>query len=195
MGVFGVSGKHRGLFDALPDAKICAAAAQVSGHRFIDLRISGVRVLSKECRGGHDLSCLAVATLWHVELTPSALNWMVAVRGDSLDGRDGHAIRGGNRSETGTRRRAVQMNRAGSALTDATAKLCATELELVAKHPKQGSIRDSVNAMGVAVDLKSVLAHRLNHFIHSDPAVTWTIGIAGWIFYKLAACCSASRWP
>src|SRR5689334_12969832 len=53
---------------------IGAAAADVSGHGGVDLRIGGFRGLGEQRRCGHDLSRLAVAALRYVHIDPSALH-------------------------------------------------------------------------------------------------------------------------
>ena len=66
------------------DARIGAAAAQVSGHGFIDVGVAGCRVLLEQGCGAHDLARLAVAALGDLVLDPGRL----------------HGVQGGGRAQT-----------------------------------------------------------------------------------------------
>src|SRR5881296_219588 len=82
--------RRRGVLDGGPDADVGRAAADVAGHRRIDIRVGGFLLNAQQGRSGHDLPRLAVAALHDVELVPSFLHrFGDAVgfgRGQALDG-------------------------------------------------------------------------------------------------------------
>src|SRR5262249_21012678 len=55
----------RGLLDGLADPQIGPAAADVAGHRTVDVGVGRMRVLGEQRRRRHDLAGLAVAALRH----------------------------------------------------------------------------------------------------------------------------------
>jgi len=68
-----------------PDPWIGAAAADVAAHRAVDQRVVGVRVLSEERRGAHDLARLAETALRHAELDPRLLaRWLPSCESPSI---------------------------------------------------------------------------------------------------------------
>ena len=72
--LFGSPSRHcRRPVNRLANAKVSSAAAQVPFHRVINLGIGRLRNLRQQRRRRHDLSCLAVAALRHVDLLPSHL--------------------------------------------------------------------------------------------------------------------------
>jgi hypothetical protein len=62
-----------GAVDAGADADIGRAAAQVAGHRVVDLGVGRFRMLLQQGAGAHDLARLAIAALRHVEFLPGLL--------------------------------------------------------------------------------------------------------------------------
>src|SRR5688572_23664807 len=74
--------------DGGPDTLICAAAADVAGHRGVDVRVRRPRLLLEQRGGRHDLAGLAVAALRDVELDPRLLDGMAAIRREAFDRRD-----------------------------------------------------------------------------------------------------------
>ena len=68
------SGRTRGLLDGGADAHVGAAAANVSGHRRVDVSIVRVGRFREQRGGGHDLSGLAVAALHDFEVEPGLLD-------------------------------------------------------------------------------------------------------------------------
>src|SRR5258708_4255245 len=64
----------RRVLDRFADANICAAAADVSRHRIVDIGIVRMRILRKQRRGRHDLPRLAIAALRDLEIEPRLLN-------------------------------------------------------------------------------------------------------------------------
>src|SRR5260370_7087483 len=78
----------RGLLDRFANAGIGAAAADVAGHRVVDVGIRRTRVACKQRRSRHDLARLAVAALGDLAVEPGLLD-LGARRGlaDRLDRR------------------------------------------------------------------------------------------------------------
>ena len=74
----------RRAVDGRADALVGAAAADVAGHRGVDVGVGGLRLRGEQRRGRHDLAGLAVAALRHVELDPGLLHRMAAVRATGL---------------------------------------------------------------------------------------------------------------
>src|SRR5438128_374273 len=80
---------QRRLLDRGADPSVGAAAADVAGHRGVDVGVGGMRVAREQRGGRHDLARLAVAALRHVERDPRVLH-LPAGGGvaDRLDGGD-----------------------------------------------------------------------------------------------------------
>src|SRR5262249_55646916 len=102
-------------FDRLLDAHIRHAAAEIAVHRFDDLLVGRIQILSQQRGRLHDLPGLAVAALRHLLRGPRLLQWMFAARIEPLDGDDLAVSR---LTQAGLARAhclAVEMDRAGSA--------------------------------------------------------------------------------
>src|ERR1051325_4266001 len=78
-----MSGSLGSPMDGGPNALVCTAAANV-GHRLIDVRIGGVRLLGEQRGRGHDLPRLAIAALRHIFRDPGALHRVRAVLGQAF---------------------------------------------------------------------------------------------------------------
>src|SRR5260221_7656170 len=91
------------FLDCGTDTWIGAAAADIPGHRAVDVRIArlGSGGEQRACR--HDLAPLAVPALRHVELAPGRLHFLAPRRGaDRFDGGDLLSDRGRHRRDAGT---------------------------------------------------------------------------------------------
>src|SRR3989475_8548676 len=78
----------RGL-DRRANPLVGAAAADVAGHRLVDILIGGLRCLGEQAGGLHDLPALAVAALRDVQAPPRGLDALAdRCCADPLDGRD-----------------------------------------------------------------------------------------------------------
>ena len=66
---------RRSLLDRLANADIGSAAADVAGHRLVDVGIRRMRVCCEKCRSGHDLARLAVAALNDLAIEPRLLDF------------------------------------------------------------------------------------------------------------------------
>src|SRR5687767_4702622 len=73
----------------LADARIGSAAADVAGHRAVDIGVAGFGVLLEQRDGGHDLAGLAVTALGHVQLDPRLLHRVAAIARQTFDRRNG----------------------------------------------------------------------------------------------------------
>ena len=124
-----------------PDAVIGAAATEVAGHCFRNLIVGGLRGFRQQGRGLHDLAHLAIPALRHIFGDPGLLQRMQPVCRQAFDGGDIFPDNLRNRSGTGTPRRAVHMNRAGTAQSGAAAELGARQLQGVAQDPEQWRVR------------------------------------------------------
>jgi hypothetical protein len=145
--------------DRFADARVGAAAADVRSHVAIDLVVGRLRVSLEQRRRAHDLPRLAVAALRDVLLDPGLLHGRQrrAGRREAFDRRDLLPDGGGRGDLAGLDRRAVQVHRAGAALTDAAAVFRADEAERIAQHPEQRrrGIDVVADGMPAAVDGQS----------------------------------------
>src|SRR5687768_13978914 len=62
------------LLDGIADVDIGPAAADVAGHRVVDIGIGRVRVACQQRRSGHDLARLAVPALRDLAVEPGLLD-------------------------------------------------------------------------------------------------------------------------
>src|SRR5262245_6787954 len=143
----------RGLLDRFADAPVGPAAADVAGHRIVDVGIGGTRVAREQRRGGHDLARLAVAALHDLAVEPGLLD-PGAGRGrtDRLDRGDRGAADAVDGGDAGADGDAVDMHGAGAAQRQAAAELGAGHAEHVAQHPEERRVAVDIDAVGAAVD-------------------------------------------
>src|ERR1051325_10746716 len=112
-----------------------AAPADV-GDLAIDVGVGGLGLALEQLRDRHDHAALAVAALRHVVIDPGLLHLVQhAILGEAFDGGDLLARRGARRERAGADRLAVDMDRAGAALGDATAVLRASQADVFADRP------------------------------------------------------------
>jgi hypothetical protein len=62
------------MVDGVSNAKVGGTTAEIAGHGFIDIGVAGVRILSEQYGGRHDLSGLAVAALRDLFKDPGLLD-------------------------------------------------------------------------------------------------------------------------
>src|SRR6202011_4403504 len=149
----------RGLLDRFANADIGPAAADVAGHRVVDIGIRRMRVAGQERRSGHDLARLAVPALNDLPVEPGLLDLGARrCRADCLDRCDLGGADAVYRSDTGTGDDAVDMHRAGAAESCAAAELGAGHAEHVAQHPQKRSI-----AVDVCDPIYAVYFDRIGH--------------------------------
>ena len=148
-----------GAADRAADTIIGTAAANVSRHVLCDFVVRGMRCLCEERRSCHDLSTLAISALRNVFGDPRLLQGMQASFSESLDGLD--VLSRGLRDLHGARagQRAIDVNAARSAKPCTAPELRARQLQSVAQHPEQGSVRRNIHCFLVAVYLQSESCH------------------------------------
>src|SRR6266536_6465964 len=111
-----LSARLRGLLDRFANADIGPAAADVAGHRSVNIRIARVWIARQQRRGGHDLARLAIAALNDLPVEPGLLDLGARRRrADCLDRRDLGGADALDRSDTGAGGDAVEMHGAGAA--------------------------------------------------------------------------------
>src|SRR5262245_51955854 len=143
-----------GLLDCFANAYIGPAAADIAGHRVVDVGIRRTRVAREQRRSGHDLARLAVAALRDLAVEPGLLDLGAPrCRADCLDGRDLGAADAVDGSDAGTSGDSVHMHGASAAERHAAAKLRASHAKHVAQHPQKRSITVNVDRTIDAVDL------------------------------------------
>ena len=151
----------RRAFDGGENAVIGSAAADISIHVFDDLLPGRLRRLRKQFRRRHDLSGLAVPALRHLLLDPGHLQRVVAVVGETLDGRDASSLDRGDGELAGLRRVTIDMHGAGAALADAAAELGAGQPKVLAEHPEQGRIGIDIHLFALSIDPEGIACHNI----------------------------------
>src|SRR5260221_991262 len=137
----GSSQAARRFLDRGADAHVRCAAADVAGHRGVDVGVGRLLLGHQQRGGGHHLPGLAIAALRDVELFPRRLHGVALLRLEALDRRDLHAgLQRGQRSNARSHRLAVDVNRARAAQRHAAAVLGAGEVQVVAQHPQEGCV-------------------------------------------------------
>ena len=147
--------------DPLANPVVSAAAAEVAGHRVVDVGKRRIRVSFQQRRSGHDLTGLAVAALCDIEFAPGLLQWVqvFVVGGEALDRSNLHATGGGNRCEAGTSGHTVEMHGAGATLANAATVFGPDKIEIITKHPEKGGIGGNIHGPGLAVYVQSEFGH------------------------------------
>src|SRR5438128_5137174 len=128
-----------GAMDLAPDSRISPTAANVAGQRLVDVLVRRIRNFFEEHRCAHNLSRLAIPALRHVYFKPGALQGMAQAGRESLDSGDFFSCSPRYRSHTRAHRLAINMDRAGSALSHTTAVLGPGQFQVLAQDPKQRS--------------------------------------------------------
>src|SRR5277367_1182489 len=148
------SGLTRGLLDRGADAHVGAAAANVSGHRRIDVGVVRVGRFREQGGRGHDLPGLAVTALHHFEAEPRLLDSASRLRrADALNGCHLAVADRANRQQTGAHRLPVDVHRTGAALRDPAAEFGSREADHIPQGPEQWRIRRDIDRFGLSIDL------------------------------------------
>src|SRR5712671_2484295 len=167
-----LSARLRGLLDRFANADIGPAAADVAGHRAVDVGIRRKRIGREERRSRHDLARLAVAALNDLPVEPRLLNLGAChCRADGLDCCDLGCADAVERSDTGTDGDTVEMHGAGAAERHAAAELRAGHAEHIAQHPQERGVAVNIDRPIDAVDLDRG-GHRYLHTIRGSDAKT-----------------------
>src|ERR1700732_563115 len=128
----------RGAFDRLADTYIGAAAAQISAHRPLDIRVRRLAVGLEECDRAHDLSALAVPALHDITCHPGVLHRAAhGIPSDALNGDDRPVTDQEHRQNTRACSDAGDVHRTSAAGTDSTPVFRAGHLELFTQDPQQ----------------------------------------------------------
>lgn len=141
------------LFDGGADTLIGAAAANVTGHRRIDIGIARVRIVGEQRGRRHDLARLAIAALNDFEVEPGLLD-LSANRGfaDQLDGGQVLADCIGSRCDAGADCLTIEMHGAGAAQRDSAAEFGSGQPYNVAENPQQRHIVRNLELVFLAVN-------------------------------------------
>src|SRR5258705_6210812 len=152
-----LSARLRGLLDRFANADIRPTAADVAGHRVIDVGIRRTRIARKERRRGHDLARLAVPALHDLPVEPRLLDFGARrCRSDCLDRCDLGSADAVDRGDAGTGGDAVDVHGAGAAQCHAAAELRAGHAEHVAQHPQEWDVAVDIDVVGGSVDFDGV---------------------------------------
>jgi hypothetical protein len=147
-----LSVRLRGLLDRFADADIGPTAADVAGHRTIDVGVVRMRIVRQQGGRGHDLARLAVAALNDFMVEPCLLNLPAGRRiANCLDRGDRRAAYAIDCCDAGADRASVQMNRACATECHAAAELGAGHAEHVAQHPQERGVTVDINGMSRSV--------------------------------------------
>src|SRR5688572_3113431 len=145
-------GRHgRRAVNGLADAHVGAAPAEIAVHRRVDVVVRGLRRFRQQRCGRHDLTRLAVAALWDVELRPRALQGMRSVRREPFDRDDRGVADGRHRRRARPHGVAAQVHGARAALADAAAELGPLQVEDVSEHPQQGHVAGDIDGRRLPV--------------------------------------------
>src|SRR6195256_3064563 len=133
-------------------ALVGAAAAQIAGHRGVDVGIRRLRGVRQQGRRRHDLTGLTIAALRDVQLDPGLLYRMAAIGRQTLDG--GHAPRADrvHRRDARADWLPIQVHGARTAQGHAAAELGAGQAQRVAQHPQQRHVGIDIDFGVLAVD-------------------------------------------
>src|SRR5215831_16918494 len=130
------------------DALIGPATADVAGHGGVDIDVARLRGAREQRRGRHQLTGLAIAALYYLEIEPSLLQGLaLRRRADRLD-----------RGDKGPDGLPVDMDRASAAECHAAAELRAGHAEHVAQHPQERRV-----AVDIDLALSSVYFDFVDH--------------------------------
>ena len=138
--------------NGFPDAQVRGAAAQVTGHRIVDVRVGGLGVPREQRSGRHDLPGLTVPALRYVHLLPRHLQRMGPIRGEPLDRRDLPVLDVADGRLTGTNGPAVDMDGACPALGDTATVLRSFDIQFITQCPQQRHVGFYVEFVTFAID-------------------------------------------
>jgi hypothetical protein len=133
----GVSLRSGSMLDPLSDSNIRPATTDISCHCGVDIGIIGVRIVSEQCGGRHDLTGLTVATLNHFKFEPCFLDLgSGAGLANALNRRDRAIADQANRKLTRSNGDTIEMNGAGAAEGNPATKLGPGHLQDIPQNPQ-----------------------------------------------------------
>src|SRR5262245_25986577 len=161
-------GDLRRAMDRPANPRIGPAPAQVAAHRVVDVGVGRIRFLRQQAGRRHHLPRLAIAALRDLYFQPRLLYWVAQVAREPFD--RGHDLPFGarHRSDAGTDRVAVEINRAATAESHAATIFRAGQPEVFAQNPQQRLFRLGLNRDQLAVDSEDNLFHGCFPSIFSD---------------------------
>jgi hypothetical protein len=131
-----------------------AAAADIVGHRVIDIGSRRAGMLFQKSNRRHNLAGLTVTALGNLFFDPGLLDRMTTIVGQALDRCDLFAGNGGNRINARPGGFPVDMYGASAASRNAAAVLGSCHVETVAEHPQQRRVPVDVDGLPLPVHLK-----------------------------------------
>src|SRR5215471_6956345 len=141
------------------DALIGPATADVAGHGGVDIDVARLRGAREQRRGRHQLTGLAIAALYYLEIEPSLLQGLaLRRRADRLDRGDDAFADAIDCGDAGPDGLPVDMDRASAAECHAAAELRAGHAEHVAQHPQERRV-----AVDIDLALSSVYFDFVDH--------------------------------
>src|SRR5215831_20145163 len=143
---------HDGAYDTV----VAAAATQIAGERPANLGFGRLRIALEQVGRRNDHAAGAIAAMRGLLVDEGLLQWMQLVEGaEPLQRGDlvGTEVR--DRHHAGAHDRAVDEHRAGAALREPAAELCAVKLEIIAQHIEQRGVRLGLHRAGRPVDLQA----------------------------------------
>jgi hypothetical protein len=141
------------------DALICAAAANVLRHDFIDLSVRRIRPPIQKRGSFHDHARLAKPALRNIFGNPGYLAGMFANGGETFNGSEAFIGCGANRNLTGANGSAVFMDCARATDSHAATVLCSAEFQLVAQDPEQRRVGLGNDLAELAINVERILRH------------------------------------
>jgi hypothetical protein len=135
-------------------------SAKDGGQRFAHLLLGSFRVFIEQRLGGKDYAAETESALGCAFIDKSLLNGVRFFRSsDSLEGRNFLAGHGADWRDAGAHGLPIDDDRASSALREAAAELGSTQLQLVAEHKQQRSLRIDIYGVSAAVYLQRNGSH------------------------------------
>src|SRR5712671_419850 len=158
------------LLDRSANTQIGSTTANVSRHCSINIGIIGIRRGTDQGRCGHDLTRLAIAALYDLQIEPGFLHFRAGRRRtDAFDGGDGAIAYRADRQHARAHRFAVDVHGACAALRDAATKLRSGQTEDVTKHPEQRHVGWSIKRFLFTVDRQ--FCHGMIRYVRRSPQV------------------------
>src|SRR5690606_8711030 len=147
--------RHHG--DRVVDAGVAGAAADIAGHRLVDLLRARLWVASEQRSGVHQLPGLAIAALHHVLVHPGLLQRPAdRALAQGFDRRHLLVADRADWQRARTGRDAIDMDGTSPAQADAATELGPDHAQLVPQRPQQRHVFRHVELAHFAVDLDPI---------------------------------------
>ena len=151
-------------FNSRADALVGSAAADVPGHRLINILVGGHGFALQQRHRLHDLPGLAVAALGYVDLDPCSLDRMQPVLREPFDSGNFLAGRIAHGNDAGADGISVLENRAGATKRHTAPELCARQAQKVAEVPQDRHLGIAIEGAFNSIDFEldhGFASHRL----------------------------------